>query len=246
MTRSTATLAACAVLGFQLLASAQTDERAAAWLAKAQAAAGGAERLAEIQDVELERRVSSAGILQNLSGTQLVRYILPGTLRQQSQLDFGRLAVFLSGDKGWIDGPQGYMEMPPLQLRQAQGEVFRAREALLLSDRDESRTVRFLGETEQDGRAAGELEIASKSLNQSVRVWIDAESGDLFRIAYDGVVLQGQAPETVELFGDFRTLDGVRLPYRTSISQNGRAVSSIQLLGARFNSGFTVEGLSQR
>ena len=106
--------------------------------------------------------------------------------------------------------------------------------------------MRFVGESRQDGRAAAELEIASESLGQSVRVWIDADSGDLFRIAYDGVAVQGEPPPIVELFADFRTVDGVRLPFRTTISQRGQLMTTVQLIEARFNVGFTADELSKR
>ncbi len=217
--------------------AAEPDQMASHWLFKAQIAAGGIERLAEIQDAEIVRNIQSAGFMQGLSGTQTVQYILPSTLKQTNALDVGKLTVYVSGDEGWIDGMQGYMALAGPQLRQAQGEIFRAREALLLADRDPERTVRFVGEGEQAGRRAGELEIASKDGKRSVRIWIDAESGDLFQTAYDGVAVQGDPPRIVEVYADFRTVDGVRIPHRTTISQGGQVMTTSTVLEVKWNQG---------
>ena len=225
---------------------AESDERAMEWLRKAQQAAGGVERLAAIHDVEIRRNVQTSGFLQSFNGSQTVQYVLPSTLKQINQFDFGRMVVFVSGDEGWIDGLQGFMAMPEPQLRQAKGEVFRLREALLLADRDPTRTVRFIADDEQEGRAAAELEIASKEGDQTVRVWIDADSGDLFRVAYEGVAVQGSPPQVVELYGDFRSVEGVRVPFRTTISQNGRALSTSTISDVKWNPGLTAQELAER
>jgi|GEM_PF-3740853 len=235
---------------FILLASvslgAETDAQAAKWLAKAQRAAGGAERLAAIQDIEIRRTVVSSGPLQGLNSSQTIEYVLPDTLRQTNQLDFGFLRVYVSGDKGWIDGIQGFREMPALQLQQAQGEIFRVREKLLLADRDAARIVRFVGESEQDGRAAAELEIASADGAESVRIWIDAASGEFFRAAYDGIAVQGAAPQVVETYSDFRDIEGVRVPFRTTIHQNDRLLTTSTVSAVKFNQGLTPEKLGER
>lgn len=226
--------------------AAEPDEKALDWLRKAQQTAGGAERLSEIRDVEIQRNVQSTGLLQGLSGTQTVQYVLPDTLKQTNALDFGRLVVYVSGETGWIDGMQGFMPMPPPQLQQARGEIFRVREALLLADRDETRIVRFIGEGQQDGRRAAELEIAERDGDRSVRIWIDAETGDLFRAAYDGIAVQGAPPKIAEVYSDFRTVEGVRLPFRTAISQAGRLMTTGVVLEVKWNQGLTPEALGER
>lgn len=225
---------------------AENDARALEWLAKAQQAAGGVKKLAAVEDVEIRRTVVSSGPLQGLNSNQTIEYVLPGTLRQTNQLDFGFLRVYVSGDSGWMDGIQGFREMPPLQLKQALGEVFRIREKVLLSDRDPGRTVRFVGEREEAGRAAAELEIASADGEESVRIWIDAESGEFFRSSYGGIAVQGAAPQVVETYGDFRDVAGVRVPFRTTIEQNGRLLTTSTVSEFKINQGLTPEKLGER
>jgi hypothetical protein len=113
-------------------------------------------------------------------------------------------------------------------------------------DRDETRTVRFIGEGVQDGRAAAELEIAEKDGDRSVRIWIDADTGDLFRIAYEGIAVQGTPPPVVETYSDFRTVDGVRVPFRTAISQAGRLMTTSAVSEVELNPGLTAETLGER
>src|SRR6056297_1695529 len=106
-----------AMLLLSLPLAAEPDEQALQWLRKAQEAAGGVERLEAVQAVELQRNVRTSSVLRGLNGVQTVQYVLPDTLKQINELDIGRLVTFVSGDEGWINGPQGRMKMPPPQLR---------------------------------------------------------------------------------------------------------------------------------
>jgi hypothetical protein len=226
------------------LAAGQSDERALEWLRKAQQRAGGAEMLESIHDVTLQRQMR--GTAAGMDAQQTVRYIVADALRQESALPFGRMTVYVNAEGGWMDGPQGLMALPAPQLRQARGELFRGREALLLADRIEGRDVRFLREAEEDGRKAVVLEVAAADGGESAEVWIDEDSGEFYKLCYMGIALAGQPPRVEERYADFREVDGYRLPYKASISQGGALVTEMTTAEVAFNTGTTEEELAKK
>ena len=225
------------------LTAAETDERAREWLRKAQEQAGGVEKLEAVRDVSLKRhmRNSAAG----MTAEQTLEYAVPGAMRQESALPFGVVTVFVNADGGWMSGPRGMTDLPGPQLRQAQGELFRLREALLLADRMEDREVRFVREAEDNGRKAAVREVAAKDGAETAEIWIDQDSADFYKLIYQGVALAGEPPRVEEIYSDFRDVEGVRIPHKTSISQNGTALTDITVVEATVNTGLTAENLAQ-
>ena len=226
------------------LASAETDEKALEWLHKAQAQAGGAEKLAGVRDVLLKRHMRS--IAAGMTAEQTVRYIVADALRQESALPFGLLTVFVDRKGGWMHGPQGLVDLPAPQLRQASGELFRLREGLLLADRLDDRGVRFLREAEDEGRKAAVLEVFSTDGEEKAEVWIDRESGDFYKLAYEGVALAGQPPRVEERYSDFRQVGGIRIPHKVAIHQNGPLLTDVTIVEAAVNTGADATQLAEK
>lgn len=226
------------------LAGAETDERALEWLHKAQAQAGGAEKLQGVRDVMLKRHMRS--IAAGMTAEQTVRYVVPAALRQESALPFGIVTVYVDAKGGWMKGPQGLMDLPAPQLRQARGELFRMREALLLADRLDDRAVRFLREAEDEGRQAVTLEVVAAEGEETAEMWIDKESGDFYKLAYRGVALAGEAPRVEERYSDFRQVDGVRIPHKATITQNGALLTDVTTIEAAVNTGAGLEQLAEK
>lgn len=226
------------------IAAAETDEKALAWLHKAQERAGGAETLEAVRDILLERQLRS--VAAGVTATQTVRYTPPTALRQESALPFGKLVVFVNADGGWMNGPQGLMDLPAPQLRQARGELFRLREALLLADRLGDREVRFLREAEEDGRQAVVLQIRAKQGDETAEIWIDKDSADFYKLAYQGIALAGKPPRVEERYSDFRQIQGIRIPHKTSIYQAGALATDVTIVEAALNTGATEQDLAAK
>jgi predicted Zn-dependent peptidase len=202
-------------------------------LAKAQQAAGGADKLAAIKDITKSYSFKSKA---GMNAEQTVRVVLPDTMVQESQLPFGKLVAAVGAEGGWMRGPQGMMPMPPPQLAQAQGELFRLRESLLLSDRLPGRTVNFVEQTELDGTAAAVIEISADN-GFSVRLWIDEQSGDLLKQRYQSSAITGAPSEVEQIFSDYRDSDGLRSPFKVTVLANGEEFAQVEVGEIRYNTG---------
>lgn len=223
-----------ALVAFTSLSLAQ-DSRAVEVLQRAQKAAGGVEALAAVQDMILTREIRA--INGGMSGQQTVKIILPGAFRQESSLPFGMMVLSLVDGAGKLTSPEGAFGLNPQQRAQAQGELFRIRERLLLADQAPELKLAY-SESVDAGRAADVLEVTHDELGQSVRLWIDKQTGELFQTAYAGVALLG-AQRLIERYSDFRTVNGIQIPFFTQVFAGDQLLTEIQVQKVLHNTGLT-------
>ena len=205
-------------------ADAASITKGKALLAKAQQAMGGADKIAAIKDVTVTARL-------NLPPAQggpiaMTGYSMPGPVRQEQTLPFGKVIVFSDGKTGWIGTPQGVQEMPGEVLKQMQGEIFRQLPAIFLADRMAGVTVNAVSDTA--------VEISGNG--QSFRFEFDAATGLPAKMTYlDGGM------EATEAYSDWREVGGIKLPFVSKLDAGPLTVSEY-----KFNTGLKVEDLGKR
>ena len=209
-------------------------------LARMQQAMGGSDKLAAIKDssqsLEMAMDPSSGG----LKLKQTVRFVVPNNYRQDQELPFGKVIAYTNGTTGWLSSPmQGVMAMPPDILSQAQSELFRRLVGLVLSDRDNSRTVSaVMGE-------ANTVEIDASD-GQSVRLEMDPSTGLPAKASYKAPGMGGAVVDVGQIYSDWRDASGFKMPYKAETQQAGKKVSSITVTEYKFNTGLTEAEISKR
>ncbi|MCC6860542.1 MAG: insulinase family protein [Bryobacterales bacterium] len=218
--------------------SAQADtaslERGRQLLQRVQQALGGAERLAGIRDLTTVSELTMARGGMKARNTN--RWVAPEHLRQDSQLPFGKMAVYSDGKTGWIVSPQGAGPLPPPLMQQVRGELFRIYPRLMTSDRIPGRTVNHAG--------PGLLEISGEGM--TVKLYVDEKTGMPVKEAYSSPGMGGAPSQVEEIYGEFREVDGVKAPFRITVMQNGQKFAEANISEYKFNSGLTVEEVSKR
>jgi hypothetical protein len=202
-------------------------------LQRAQQAVGGAEKLAAIRDFTEAAEVSvlpSAGGMQAQSSA---RWIAPEILRQDQSAGGQNVSVFWDGSAGRVVTPQGSGPLAGAPLKEVQGDLFRLFFRLLLSDRVQGRTVVAVDDQT--------IEISGPS-GESARLIIDPATGMPRGLRYR--TTNGGATTSVEeSWSDFRDVDGIKLPYKTSISRNDQKFADVLITGYKINSGLKPEEL---
>jgi hypothetical protein len=222
-----------------LIAQAQ-DTRALQILKRAQEAAGGTEALAAVKDMIVTRDIQAVG--GGMSGRQVVKFLLPGGMRQESSLPFGPVAVSLVDGTGSIDSSQGKLALVGPQLTQAQGELFRVRERLLLADRMPDWNLSYVESSLDSGREADILEVSDPKSSQRTRLWIDQRTGEFYRSSFAAVAIVG-AQQLDEFYSDFRAVNGVQTPFRINVFTAGRTLTEIHIEKVLHNTGLTKSEL---
>jgi zinc protease len=207
-------------------------------LMRAQQAMGGAEKLAAVKDATYTAELALEQAAGGFKVKQVSMYLAPDQLRQEQELPFGKIIAYTDGKSGWMATPQGVQPMPSELLKQAQGETFRESYALMLSDRDSSRTVNATGDNA--------VEIATASGNFRVRVDFDPATGLPAREVYTEPGQNGAPAETTDIFSDWREVDGIKLPYKAIQLENGMKMLEVTISEYKINSGLTAPELSKR
>jgi zinc protease len=211
-------------------------ERGHKLLQRAQQAAGGADKLAAINDYTQSVQASINTPQGSMQAKQTNQWTKAGAFRQTQELPFGKVVAFYDGKSNWLASPQGTMEMPPPVLRQMQGEKMRSFVELLLADKNPNVTVNAV--------ADDAVEIAPKQ-GDAVRVEFDPATGLPARYKYQSMGAQGPR-SVVSSLSDWRDVSGIRLPYKLVVEQGGKKFAEATVSEWKLNGGLTVEELSKK
>jgi zinc protease len=214
---------------------ASTLARGVELLRRAQTAMGGAEKIAAVKDtvesVELTMDPAAGGMKMK----QRNRYLAPGYFRQDLDLPFGKIATYSDGKTGWQVAPQGTRPLPPAELKQVQDEVFRNLLRVMAADRDSSLKVNAVG--------GNMVEISGGG--QSVKIAFDESTGLPEREVYQQAGPTGPA-SIEEILMDWRDVDGIKIPFKVTIQQDGKKFGDAVVQEFKINTGLKAEELSQK
>jgi len=206
-------------------------------LARAQQAVGGAEKLAAVKDMlevaELHVDPAAGGVVMKRTD----RWVAPTDFREDTQLPVGNVSVYADGRTGWMASPQARMPLPPAQLKPVQDKMLRLFFPMLLSDRLPGRTVSWIGE--------GALQI-SDGKGSTVRLFVDEKTGMPAKVEYASPALNGPPSTIDETYDSFAEVDGIKVPNRITIIQNGHKYADVIVESVKLNTGLKPEDLSKK
>ncbi|MFT5052233.1 MAG: CubicO group peptidase (beta-lactamase class C family) [Chlamydiales bacterium] len=155
--------------------------------------------------------------------------------RYAERLDFGPFGIITSvvaGDSGWSDNPMtGTTDLDGPELR----SMMLAHIKVMHGDwRESYDTVSVLGMADEGGARAIKVRLKTEG-SPAKTVYIDADTGDIVRadsIAVSDIV---QVP-TTSRYTDYRTVDGLRLPFSTIIENDwsGRVAVTLESVDTGF------------
>ena len=205
-------------------------------LLKAQAAAGGAEKLAAVKDYTMLAEYLIDPAVANIGGAKIVqtdKWIAPTTFRQDATLPAGRVTAYTDGKIGWISTPQGWGALAGVQRSQVLGDLFRVYYRLLLSDRLEGRTVNAIDATSVQ---------ITDTTGQVTSVEFDPQTHLPKRASYDTQQAVGAPIYSEDVYEDFRDVGGIKVPFKITINQGGRKFSDVVVKDYKINTGLIPTG----
>lgn len=206
-------------------------------LARAQQAVGGADRLAAVKDMlevaELHVDPSVGGVTMKRTD----RWVAPSDFREDTELPVGSVSIYGDGKTGWMASPQARVPLPPTQLKPVQDKLLRLFFPMLLSDRLPGRTVSWIGE--------GALQISDEQ-GSTVRLFIDEKTGMPVKVEYASPALNGRPSTIDETYDGFEEVDGIKVPNRITIIQNGHKYADVIVESVKLNTGLKSEDLSKK
>ncbi|MDR3699061.1 MAG: pitrilysin family protein [Candidatus Sulfopaludibacter sp.] len=206
-------------------------------LARAQKAAGGADKLAAAKDFVQTNEFVLAPAAGRLQVKVRTRWIAPDFFRQDSEVPGGGISAYYDGTQGWISTPQGEGPLVDLQLDQVRGTLFRLYFRLLLGDRIPGRTLTTAG--------SGGIEVGSPA-GDSALITFDSSTGLPKTVSYEVKQESGARLQVLETYSDFRDVDGIMIPFKTLVMQGSQEFANVTVTEAKFNSDLQLTDLDQK
>ncbi len=207
-------------------------------LSRVMEAMGGEKAIEGIRNMVIDLEVSIQGPQGNM-GMSITRYqVLPDKIRQEISFPTGRMVQVFDGQNGWMEGPQGVMDLPPQQVNQLKEEISRNNLNLLKSWREGKVDVEALPSEEFQGKEALTLllQFPSDSLGgmDSVKAYVDPTSYRIIGQSYSGGSPMGRG-EIVVTFSDFRKVKGVIFPFQGRTTFEGKEISKYKITNLEVN-----------
>ena len=219
-----------------------TDEnqaQGAALLAGMLEATGGAERLDSVESV-LQKGEAVANTPQGEMAIQLTGLAaFPDRMRQDIVLPFGTLVTVVTPDDAYRDGPQGLQPLPESQREDSLKSMRRNPVFLLKARGEEDLVVAAMGQEEFAGTTVEMLHV--EYMGDTMALAIDPESGQCMGMRFTGKDFTGAPGEMVQVFSDFRDVDGLQIPFKTVSTFNGDPFLSNTLSEVSVNGPITDE-----
>ncbi|HUB33531.1 MAG TPA: pitrilysin family protein, partial [Bryobacteraceae bacterium] len=234
--RPVATLAAPAAEKSAAPSSGGNPETAMQILAKAIAAAGGAEKLSALRDAtrtalwEFAPRAGGGLVIQT------DQWLAPASLRQDVNRGPGQIFSYTDGKSGWMSNGQSVAPLAATNLERMRRDLFEFYPRLLLSGGIQGRTVSAV-----DGNA---IEIHEAEF--SAQVIFDSRTGLPGKVLYEAKNTAGLPIAVEEDLLDFREVQGLKLPFAVKILENGQDVATVTIADWKVNRGLKLTDLLRR
>jgi zinc protease len=205
--------------------------KGAALLAKMAQAMGGEANLSAIKDMTQKADLTLDPAAGGLKATQTELWISTGHYREEDVLPMGKMVSYSDSKTGWVASPQGAMAIPEPERKQIAFEIFRMWPALMT------------GAHEVKDEANGAISISDKAGNNLV-ISIDPATGLPASESYSEAGTPGQ--DVLETYADWQESNGVKLPRKITLTQNGKHYADIKVTSVAINQGLTPEQLAKK
>ncbi len=144
----------------------------------------------------------------------------------------GDMVMVLTSQAAFMTSPQGSQDMPASMKEEALKDLLR--DPLLVAQHgDDPKYVFSAGATEKVGDVEARI-LEVNAAGAEVRWYIDPQTGRILRAAWQGMGMGGPAA-TVADYADWKSVDGVSMPFKETRTQNGAKAMSVELTGVELN-----------
>jgi zinc protease len=219
--------------------TAENQAQGATLLAGMLAGTGGAERVDSVESLsqkgEAVATTPQGEMAIKLSGISA----FPDRMRQDVVLPFGTLVTVITPDDSFRDTPQGVQPLPDSQKEDTLKGMRRDPVFLLKARGEEGLVVASMGPEEFGGTTAEMLHV--EYMGDTMALAIDPESGLCIGMRFQGKDFTGAPGEMVQVYSDFRDVDGLQVPFKTVSTYNGDPFLSSTLSEVSVNGPITDE-----
>ena len=212
---------------------AQNDRAALDLLRRVVDAKGGIAALQAVRSVIADADTTLQMPQGTLASSTRTYVMYPDRFRVDATVAGAQVVQIYAGGNAWVKDPNGVHDAPPAMRADFAASVKRDTIPVLLGATRGEYTVRLLPEEIRNGaRASRVLEFTGGGL--ALKLYID-EQDLIAKQAFTTVGADGMSLEVEEVFSDYRTINGVRVPFEAQLMHNGQAIMKRTLRSVAFN-----------
>ncbi len=201
-------------------------------------AMGGEKAIEGIKNMVIDLEVTMKGPQGDMAMSITQYQIFPSRIRQEISSPYGRMVQVFDGERGWMEGPQGVMDLPPQQVEQLKGQTSRDRLNLLKEWKEGKINVEVLPSEDFQGKKAFTLLLQfppdSSGVVDSVKTYVDPSTYQIIGQSHFGESQMGQG-EVVVSFSDYKKVKGISFPFKGITTFNGEELSQFKITNLEVN-----------
>jgi hypothetical protein len=219
--------------GKKATASAGTsNDEGKALFAKIVESMGGEAKLNAVKSV----RVKLGVLFKTPQGDMPIQVesvnVLPDRSWQKMGTPMGEMVMSVSPQTAFMVSPRGTGDLPGSQKEEISKDMLRD-PIQVAQHTNDPKYVFAAGGTEKVGGVQTTI-LDVNAGGAAVRWYVDPQSGRILRASWQGMGMQGPA-ETVSDYADWKTVDGITLPFKEARSENGEQSATIDVKEIQFN-----------
>jgi hypothetical protein len=169
-----------------------------------------------------------------LTSTTKTYVSYPDRFRVDASVAGTQVVQIFSGGNAWVKDPNGVHDAPPAMRDDFAASVRRDTIPVLVAATAGQYRVRLLTEDSRaDARPLRVLEISGPQLTP-LKLYVD-DQGLIAKQAFSTTGPDGMPLQVEEVFSDYRTVSGVRVPFEAQLLHNGQPVMKRTLKSVTLN-----------
>jgi len=195
---------------------------------------GGKSKIAGVKDLRMKGKATATTPQGEMAMEMSVAMVFPDRIYQKVQAPFGTMTMVSSPGASFLAGPRGTGDLPASMKEEIRKELHRSPLCLGQKVNDPKLLLSTAG-SERVG--AVDVKVLDVSYEGSeVRWFIDPSSGRILRASYPSVGPTGPGT-TVTEFSDWKTVEGITLPFKHESTRNGERTQTLAIEELQVNSG---------
>jgi predicted Zn-dependent peptidase len=202
-------------------------------IAAAVEAYGGFEKLQAVRNIVVEGRATANSPMGQMNLDVKGYQVYPDKLRQDIKMPQGEMSYAFDGTSGFAMTPMGPQPLPPEMTASMKDGIFREPIWLLASLMQDDSSIQYAGTEEVMGKSAAIVLVPQPS-GEVLKVFISEETHYIvkmgFRETEQGVVVNKET-----FLGDYRDVDGVKMPHHIQQNVEGELFTETRLSSVMLN-----------
>jgi hypothetical protein len=193
---------------------------------------GGLEKLQAVKNIVAEGRATANSPMGPMNLDIKEYKVYPDTMRQDIKMPQGEMSYAFDGTSGFALTPMGAQPLPPEMTVALKDDMFRE-PIWLLANLIQDTSIQYTGTEEVMGKSTA-IVLAKQPSGKMLSIFISEETHYIvkmsFRESEQGVVVNKET-----LLGDYRDVDGVKIPHHIQQNVEGELFTETRLNSVMLN-----------